>query len=75
MGMKAPHLAGDRLSAADRQDRHAFGIEVAPTPLRERLKRELIAHALDQNDAHAASSRISSTVRRAFAANSGNVSV
>ena len=72
--MEPPHLAADRLGAADRQDRHAFGIEVATAPPRERLERELIAHAFDQDDGHAASSRISSTVRRALAANSGNVS-
>ena len=42
--------ATDVLGAADRHDRDALGAEVPATAPRERLERELVAHALDEDD-------------------------
>ena len=39
----------DRLGAADRDDGHALGREIAAAPDRERLQRDLVADALDQH--------------------------
>ena len=40
----------DRLRAADRDDRDAFGHEVSPAASGERLERDLVADAFDEDD-------------------------
>ena len=40
----------DRLRAADRDDRHAFGREVAALTACERLEGDPVARALDEDD-------------------------
>ncbi len=40
----------DGLCPADRNDGHAFGIEVSATPPGQRLERDLVADALDEHD-------------------------
>jgi SpoVK/Ycf46/Vps4 family AAA+-type ATPase/predicted metal-dependent enzyme (double-stranded beta helix superfamily) len=48
--VEAAQEASDRLRASDRHDRHAFGREVAAAPLGERLDRDPVADALDEDD-------------------------
>src|SRR5437660_1336166 len=42
--------AADRLRAADGDDRHAFGRQVAALPARKRLEGDPVARALDEDD-------------------------
>jgi hypothetical protein len=57
--MEPLDLPTDRVRAADRVDRHALRLQIAAAAPRERLEREPVAFALDENHVHAASLKIS----------------